>query len=150
MKIGNLTPYIPRDQGPGRSTSDPHTTGFQKVLNDALHPDGPPRAPVPGCVPPVSPPLASTDAVEPHGETAGIHAMELFIDVLEGYRKRLADPNCPLRDIAPALERLEAAHRRLSHVAAETVVEEPLKGIMNEGLVTAAMEIQRFHGGMYC
>lgn len=150
MKVGNISPYVPRDHGPGRSASEPKSSGFQQVLNDALQPDSPTKSPTSGGIQarPVS--ITGADALEPRAESVEIKAMERFIDALEGYRLQLADPRCSLRDIAPALERLEASHRHLSCLADEKAVAEPLSDIVNEGLVTAAMEIQRFRSGMYC
>lgn len=150
MKVGNITPYSPPEHGPARPASGPKSTGFQQALDNALHSGATTKTPLPGGIQARPLSIARADAVEPGQRTAGIGLMERFIDALEGYRKRLADPQCQLRDIAPALERLEAAHQHLSHFAAEAAVDEPLSAIMNEGLVTAAMEIQRFHGGVYC
>ena len=150
MKVSNITPYIPRDHGPGRSASEPQSSGFQKALSDALQPSGPTKTAAPGGIQTGPIPITSADAVEPLDGTVGINDMERFIDALEGYRLQLADPRNSLRDIAPALERLESVHLHLSRLASEKTVAEPLNAIMNEGLVTAATEIQRFRAGMYC
>jgi hypothetical protein len=98
----------------------------------------------------LAPAPLGTDAIESIDSASGIQLMERFIDTLEVYQKRLADPKYHLRDIAPALERLEEAHAHLSRFATEASSETTLGGLMNEGLVTAAMEITRFHSGVYC
>lgn len=151
MKVGDITPHIPRRHGQGPSAKESDTSAFQQVLDDALRPGGPTKTPPLGGVQAHPFPITGPEGVQAcEEERAGIAVMERFVEALEGYRQGLADPQRRLRDIAPALERLEAAHQHLSHLAASETVATPLRDIMNEGLVTAAMEIRRFHGGLYC
>jgi hypothetical protein len=102
----------------------------------------------------VSPFAVSTppcvDAVRPRAAAAGVQTMARFIDALEAYQRRLGNPRDQLRDIAPALERLELEHQQLSRLAEDAAVDEALQGIMKEGLVTSAIEIHRFRSGRYC
>ncbi len=107
--------------------------------------------PAPSVVIPSSalPPL-TVNTIEPLHSTSGVQAMEQFIDSLDDYQKRLEDPQYNLRDLQPALERLDKEHRHLSHWAEKTPDDNPLKHIINEGLVTATLEISRFRSGVYC
>jgi hypothetical protein len=150
MKIGNVAPGTPMDRSISPSKNNPTPTGFDQVFNETLQRhDGVKGKPaavlqLPAVMPCGLKTIDSADAVP------GVQVMENFIDALEGYQQQLGNSSICLRDIAPSLERLEKAHRHLAHFASEAPVDSPLGNIMNEGLVTATMEIQRFHSGVYC
>ena len=152
MKIDPLSSNTPLGRGSTRKPagSDPSGSGFQKLFNEALDRKTGSSAPsLPVAPSPVFAPNA-IDGTNAFDTGSGIQAMKGFIDALETYQQRLADPHCRLRDIAPALEGLEKAHQHLSRFAAETPAESTLGTIMNEGLITASMEIRRFNSGTYC
>ena len=150
MKIGNIVPAAPMDRSITPSKASPTSSSFDQVFNETLQrqngAQGEPFAILqPSAVMPCD--LKTIDSDEP---LPAVQVMENFIDALEDYQQQLGDSSNSLRDIAPSLERLEKAHRHLAHFASEAPVDSPLGGIMNEGLVTATMEIQRFHSGVYC
>jgi hypothetical protein len=76
--------------------------------------------------------------------------MTHFIDVLDAYQQRLADPQCSLRDVAAAFQRLEDEHGRLSQMAQGASLDRDLQAVVNEALTTATLEIHRFRSGLYC
>jgi len=150
MKIGQLTHSPQMDRGLSATKAQPGPSGFRQVFNETLQRNGgAPHEPSPVLQPQAAMPcsVASIDAVDP---LSGMQAMEDFIDALEGYQQRLENPANGLRDIAPSMERLERAQHQLVRFASQAPADSPLGSIMNEGLVTAAMEIQRFHSGVYC
>lgn len=152
MKIDHLSPNTTLGRSSSRKPAGPDPSGseFQKLFNETLDRKTDISAPSSPVAPsPVFAPIA-IDGTRAMDRGSGIQAMEGFIDALETYQRRLADPHCQLRDIAPALEDLEKAHQHLSRFAAETPAESILGAIMNEGLITAAMEIRRFNSGAYC
>ena len=150
MKIGHSAPFTSMDQSVSPSKTNPAPSGFEQVFNETLQKhDGINHKPSPILQPTATMPC-SLNAIDSVDAVSGVQAMEDFIDALEGYQQQLADPSNCLRDIAPSLECLEQAQRHLAEFASETPVDSPLGSIMNEGIVTATMEIQRFHSGLYC
>jgi len=150
MKIGPMPQSAQMNSGSSPTKAQPKPSGFQQVFNETLQRNGDaPHEPLTVFQPQAAMPcgVASIDAAD---ALPGVQAMENFIDALEGYQQRLENPANSLRDMAPSLERLEQAQRRLARFASEAPLDSPLGSIMNEGLVTAAMEIQRFHSGVYC
>ena len=150
MKIGHTTPFTPLDQSVSLSKTKSASSRFEQVFNESLQRQtGAKRDPSPVVQTTATMPcsLNAIDSVDP---VSGAQAMEDFIDALEGYQQQLGDPSNCLRDIAPSVERLEQAQRHLADFAFEEPADSPLGPIMNEGLVTAAMEIQRFRSGVYC
>jgi hypothetical protein len=150
MKIDPTSPHAPPDRIRRPPAPAGKPSGFQQIFNEALGQPTSANHPASSSAPlaaqaPSGVGWRGTDT--PH---SGIHVMEGFIDALEAYQKRLADPRANLRDIAPAFERLETAHAALSRCAAEATTDAPLSSIMNEGLVTSAMEMERFRSGRYC
>lgn len=150
MKIGHIDRRALIDQGGAPSKTKPTPSGFEQVFNETLQKNVTAKSEPPPVFQPSAALPCRLAVSEPFDAASGVQAMEDFIEALEGYQQRLADPACRLRDIAPSLERLELAHRHLAHHAAEAPVESTLGSIMNEGLVTATTEIQRFRSGAYC
>jgi hypothetical protein len=149
-KIAN-TPHLSGvDHQRPKISSGPNPTGFQKVFDDLL------QNQTQGVTAPstsahaINPTFLTANAIETLPLKTGLQAMERLIDSLDAYQQRLADPDCSLRDLEPVLGRLEKAHRQLSDVSEKTSAESPLQDIINEGLVTATMEISRFRSGIYC
>ena len=150
MKIGHSAPFTSMDQTVSPSKTNPASSGFKQVFNETLQkPDGVHHKPAPVLQSAATMPC-SLNAIDSVDAVSGVQMMEDFIDALEGYQQQLADPSNCLRDIAPSLERLEQARRHLAGFASEAPADSPLGPIMNEGLVMATMEIQRFHSGVYC
>jgi hypothetical protein len=130
----------PKDGGPG----------FQQVLETALEGKSGQN---PAIGPPGSASLQPSLAVEALNApqaASGIHRMERLLDALASYQQRLQDSRCPLRDIAPSLGRLESEHCRVARWAETATMDEALRSMVNESLVTTTLEIHRFRSGVYC
>jgi len=148
-KIANTPQFSGVDHQKPKTTSGQHPTGFQKIFDDLLQnqskgvsvPSSPAHA--------INPMPLTANAIEGLPVKTDLQAMERFVDSLDAYQQRLADPACSLRELEPVLGRLEKAQRHLSDVSEKTPADSPLKAIMNEGLVTATMEICRFRSGIY-
>ena len=150
MKIHDPSHLAALDRRHSETSSKKNASGFQQVF-DAMFDQATKGHPAPSAVIHSSslPPL-TVNAMEPRHPTSDVQAMERFLDSLEDYQKGLADPQCNLRDLQPALERLEREQRHLSHWADITPEDNPLKHIIDEGLVTATLETGRFRSGVYC
>jgi hypothetical protein len=75
--------------------------------------------------------------------------IEGFLDLMDAYRDRLADPGCTLREVKPLLDDMVAAKSRLGDALHAMTDDEPLKPILNSALVTASLEVLRFNRGDY-
>ena len=150
MKISDTTQFPVRDGCSSVKSNSQNASGFQQVFQNMLDQEkmedqGPFAISHPHCTPPLS-----VGAVEAIHANAGLQGMEGLLDSLDTYQKKLADPHYTLRDLEPALNRLEKEHRNLSRWAEKSVADSPLQNIINEGLVTATLEINRFRSGNYC
>lgn len=149
-KIANTHPFSGVDLQRSKTACGPNPTGFQKVFDDLLQ-NQTKEVPAPSSsAHAINPTPLTANAIEALPVKTDLQAMERFVDSLDAYQQRLADPACSLRDLEPALGRLEKAQRHLSDVSEKTPADSPLKDIINEGLVTATMEINRFRSGIYC
>ena len=123
--------------------------GFQQVLETAMGGNVAAGGSATRAHPVPVPSLPGCDAVGAVPSASGVQRMERFIDALDAYRQRLADPQCPLRDVATAVERLESEQRHLQRLSESSSLDRELGTIVNEGLVTATLEIHRFRSGAY-
>jgi len=130
--------------------SGPNPTGFQKVFDDLLQNQTKDVAAPSFSAHAINSTPLTANAIEALPVKTDLQAMERFVDSLDAYQQGLADPACSLRDLEPVLGRLEKAQRHLTDVAEKTPADSPLSDIINEGLVTATMEISRFRSGIYC
>lgn len=150
MKISDATQLPSREGCSSEKASRQNPSGFQQVFQNMF--DRPQKDnPAPSAITQSSfPPPLTANAVEAFNTDSGVQVMEEFIDSLAAYQKKLENPLNTLRDIEPELNRLEKEHRYLSRWSNNTDGESPLKSIINEGLVTATLEISRFRSGNYC
>lgn len=150
MKIHDASQLSALNHRKPENSSGQNASGFQQIFDnmvDQVTMGNPASSAV---IHSPSPSSLTVKAIEPLHPTSGVQAMERFIDSLDNYQKGLEDPQYNLRDLEPALERLEREHRHLSQWADKTPGDNPLKHILNEGLVTATLEISRFRSGVYC
>jgi hypothetical protein len=75
--------------------------------------------------------------------------VEGFLNILDDYRRKLADPGFSLRAIDPVVREMEAGRAGLTQVEAALPDGDGLKEICNRALVTAAVEIVKFRRGDY-
>jgi hypothetical protein len=149
-KIDNTHPFSGVDHQRPKISPGQNPTGFQKVFDDLLQNQTRDVAAPSSSTHPINPTPLTANAIEALPVKTDLQAMERFVDSLDAYQQRLADPACSLRDLEPVLGRLERAQRHLSDVSEKTPADSPLKDIINEGLVTATLEISRFRSGIYC
>lgn len=75
--------------------------------------------------------------------------VEGFLNILDDYRRKLADPGFSLRAIDPVVREIEKERAGLTQVEAALPDGDGLKEICNRALVTAAVEVVRFRRGDY-
>lgn len=126
-------------------------SGFQHLLETTLKANAAANSPVHPNAPALVPGTPGLEAVEKQPSAAGgFERMDRFLAALSAYQKGLEQPSRRLRDLATAFERLESEHRHLAHWAETARLDEDFQSIVNEGLVTATLEIHRFRSGQYC
>jgi hypothetical protein len=85
----------------------------------------------------------------PTGPPAGMSRVEGFLDLLDNYQRRLADPRMSLKGLDPAVQAVEQGRDAMTPLLAALPEGDPLKDVLNRALVTAELEIIRFRRGDY-
>jgi hypothetical protein len=83
------------------------------------------------------------------GQTRSLQAGERALKVLEDYGKDLGDPGISLKEIYPLIQSLSSEVRGMNQDADKLPGNDPLKRILNEIGVLAAVEVERFNRGDY-
>jgi hypothetical protein len=134
-----------------KSTDRPGNTddGFQKVFQQALNP-GRFQAVAPAATTFMHPsaPVARNEAVVAERMTT-VDRVEQLVDRLDAYRRHLASPAANLKTLEAMVKSLEGERDLLAPVVDELPDGDGLKTVMNQSLVTASVEIFKFHRGDY-
>ena len=88
-------------------------------------------------------PLSSED------KHIAVERAENLLNLLDDYRKQLADPRVTLRSIEPVMDTIAKEKEQLSSVLESLSEEDGLKDILNRTLITASLEIVKYHRGDY-
>ena len=139
---------IPESQKAIDRTKD-QDQGFQKIFDQTLNP-GKPQAIAPSATAFVhrSAPVEKAEAIST-GVTGAIDQIEQFIDTLDEYRHHLAEPSTNLKALEAIVKKLDGQRGSLAPVAHELPEDDALRTILNDSLVTASVEIFKFHRGDY-
>lgn len=122
---------------------------FQEIFQQALKP-GQDHAPAPAATTFVRPPVALMEIVRPVNDKADIVAgVENMLDLLEDYRRQLLQPESQLKDIDALVRKLDGQQKRLAPAVNQLPENDELKAILNQSLVTASVEIFKYHRGDY-
>ena len=78
-----------------------------------------------------------------------IARLDGFLDLMNEYRSKLADPRVSLKGLDPVVRSLEQGRDELSPLLASLPEGDGLKDILNQALVTTEIEILRFRRGDY-
>ncbi len=149
MKIQNGAQGLGLPDKPSRAAKVAGDTAFKTHLDSALaRTDCKPNpsfsvtgGPSPGVVPPLS-----GIGNQPHGI---VQDLEDFLGTLEAYQKRLGDARIDLKTLAQDLDRIGAQCRQLDNWSRSTMIDDDLRGLLQEGLTTARVEMARFYAGEY-
>lgn len=85
----------------------------------------------------------------PSTEPAGVVHAERFLDLLDEYRHRLADPQVSLKGLDSAVRAMEEGRGELAALLDGLPDGDGLKEVLNQALVAAEIEIVRFRRGDY-
>ena len=87
--------------------------------------------------------------MQPPDKPSTIDRIEKVLDLLDEYRRKLADPNTRLKEIHPLVKSLETENEQLKPVLNSIVDGDQLKQILNQTLVTTSLEIIKYNKGDY-
>lgn len=85
----------------------------------------------------------------PQDKVSAIKRVDNLIDLLDDYRKQLADPAITLRSIEPVMKRIIEEKDQLSSLLDSMPNEDGLKDIVNRTLITASLEVIKYNRGDY-
>ena len=139
---------IPESQKATDPTKD-QDQGFQKIFDQTLNPGKPPAiGPSATAFVPRSAPVEKTGAISP-AVSGAMARIEQFFDTLDEYRHHLAEPSTNLKALEAIVKKLDGQRSSLAPVANELPEDDALRTILNDSLVTASVEIFKFHRGDY-
>lgn len=88
-------------------------------------------------------------SVDPMPADSAAARLEGFLDLMDEYRSKLADPRVSLKGLDPLVRSLEQGRDALAPLASSLPEGDGLKDILNRTLVTTEVEIMRFRRGDY-
>ena len=123
--------------------------GFQKIFDQTLNKDKPHSV-----APPATAFLHSNAPVMKTEATSAdvnqtVDRVEQLIDMLDDYRYHLLEPSINLKTLDAMVRKLEGHSETLVPLANELPEGDPLKILLSDSLVTASVEIFKFHRGDY-
>ncbi len=75
--------------------------------------------------------------------------VENLLDLLDRYRRQLADSRVSLKQLDPLVREMSAEKLKLAPVLDKLPADDGLKGILKQALITTSVEIARFYRGDY-
>jgi hypothetical protein len=78
-----------------------------------------------------------------------VDRIENVLNLLDEYRRKLADPKITLKEIHPLVQTLEKESDRLQPVLKSFGDGDQLKAILNQTLVTTSLEVIKYNRGDY-
>ncbi len=150
MKIdGTQGPHSIPDSEQNKSRTETPDRGFEDIFKQALHTNEPQSVapPTTAFVRPTIP-VAEIDPQAGDRDKA-IEKMDQLLDLLEDYRRQLLQPGDHAKELDKVVQRLDARRASLGSVLDGLPDDDALKGLLNQSLVTAAVESFKFHRGDY-
>ena len=77
------------------------------------------------------------------------NSIEDMINLLDGYREKLANPRITMKQIDPVIREMTREIENLAPVLDLLPADEGLRNILNQTLVTVSLEISKFYRGDY-
>lgn len=152
MKI-NLTPEFLQPAQPARTEGKGGKGGetdFSRILETTLGNFGG-SAKAPAATPALSgsPTVSPVKMEDTDHQSAVAQGLEDALVVIENYSQALADPACSMEDIAPYVKRMAVEQEKIWSVMDRLPVDDGLRSVAQEVLVTLSTEVSRFERGDY-
>ena len=94
-------------------------------------------------------PVLHPAPIVPSDQIYAADSIEDMINILDGYREKLADPRITMKQIDPDIREMTREIENLAPVLDLLPADEGLRNILNQTLVTASLEISKFYRGDY-
>ena len=122
---------------------------FKNILKSSLERTGqhPAKVQRPSSINPVS--AARLQPLSPAIRNATVERVDHLLNLLDNYRKQLADPTMTLRKIEPVMNTIIEEKEQLASLLDSLAGEEELKDIVNQTLITASLEAIKYNRGDY-
>jgi hypothetical protein len=150
MKITNtddLVKQIAPDKTPNRQPVA--KADFGEVLKETLNTSTVARQSVPpaSVIEPLLP--AQIQRLSALDKKVAVERIENVLDLLDDYRRKLADPDFNLKDIHPIISAIENENQHLKPMLNSLTDGDELKQILNQTLITTSVEVIKFNKGDY-
>ena len=124
-------------------------TDFKNILRESVEKSVPQATQIqpPSLINPLS--SVGFESELPKDKFYTINRVENLINLLDDYRKQLADPAITLRSIEPVMKTIMKEKDHLSSLLDSMPNEQGLKDIVNRTLITASLEVLKFNRGDY-
>ena len=124
-------------------------TDFKNILRESVEKSVPQATQIqpPSLINPLS--SVGFESELPKDKFYTINRVENLINLLDDYRKQLADPAITLRSIEPVMKTIMKEKDQLSSLLDSMPNEQGLKDIVNRTLITASLEVIKFNRGDY-
>jgi len=94
-------------------------------------------------------PVLQPAPIGPSDQIYAADSIEDMINILDGYREKLADPRITMKQLDPDIKEMTRGMENLAHVLESHPVDEGLRNILNRTMVTISLEIGKFYRGDY-
>ena len=94
-------------------------------------------------------PVLQPPPIVPSDQINAADSIEDMINILDGYRKKLADPRITMKQLDPDIKEMTRGMENLAHLLESHPVDERLRNIFNQTMVTISLEISKFYRGDY-
>jgi hypothetical protein len=94
-------------------------------------------------------PVLQPASIAPVDQIYASDSIEDMINILDGYREKLADPRITMKQLDPDIKEMTRGMENLAHVLDSHPVDEGLRNILNRTMVTISLEIGKFYRGDY-
>ena len=122
---------------------------FKNILKSSLERTGqqPAKVQQPSSINSLS--AARLQPLSPAIKNATVERVDHLLNLLDNYRKQLADPTMTLRKIEPVMNTIIEEKEQLASMLDSLAGEEELKDIVNQTLITASLEAIKYNRGDY-
>ncbi len=94
-------------------------------------------------------PVLQPTPIGPSDQISAADSIEDMINILDGYREKLADPRITMKQLDADIKEMTRGMENLAHVLESRPVDERLRNIFNQTMVTISLEISKFYRGDY-
>ncbi len=122
---------------------------FDEFLEKAMTPQSG-QAALTGALPPLQS-ISSLNFAVPSGgdQIQTVKHIDEFLNIMESYLEKMADPKSSLKDAYPFVQQMEAKTAELLPVFEELPAGSKLKDMLNRALVASTVETIKFNRGDY-